>query len=416
MKANRRPEEVDIRNFSYDLPDEKIARFPLEQRDASKLLIYSNHVIESSVYNKLENHLPADSLLIFNDTKVVEARLLFKKESGGQIEIFCLEPAEMYADITSAMLTKGEVFWKCLVGGAKKWRAGFLEKEVLFREQQIVIQAEKIEQRNDYFIIRFTWNEKERSFAEILHLAGIIPLPPYLKRVAEESDQVRYQTVYANMEGSVAAPTAGLHFTEDLLKKIEAKGIQKKFVTLHVGAGTFKPVTSEKLQDHEMHAEFIDVSLEFISSLINHAGPIIPVGTTSLRTIETLYWMGVKAAKLSSADIAALSIQQWDAYDWDDNAITKNDALLHLVEWMKRQNITRIICKTQLLIAPGYQLKVADAIITNFHQPQSTLLLLVHAFVGENWKHIYDYALKNNFRFLSYGDGSLLWKHSKGDV
>lgn len=416
MKTNSRPEEVDIRNFSYELPDEKIARFPLEKRDSSKLLIYSDHVIESSFYYKLDSLLPANSLLIFNDTKVVEARLLFKKESGGQIEIFCLEPAEMYADITSAMLTKGEVFWKCLVGGAKKWKSGFLEREVVCEGQQLLIQAEKIEQRNDYFIIRFSWNEKQRSFAEILHLAGIIPLPPYLKRVAEESDQIRYQTVYANIEGSVAAPTAGLHFTEDLLKKIEAKGIQKKFVTLHVGAGTFKPVTSEKLQDHEMHAEFIDVSIEFIASLINHSGPIIPVGTTSLRTIETLYWMGVKAAKLSSADLGAICIQQWDAYDWADNAITKNEALAHLVKWMNRQNITRIICKTQLLIAPGYELRVADAIITNFHQPQSTLLLLVHAFVGEEWKTIYNYALKNNFRFLSYGDGSLLWKHSKVTV
>lgn len=412
MKTNSRPEEVNIRNFHYELPDEKIARFPLEQRDLSKLLVYKNEEIETSIYRNLHDHLPANSLLIFNDTKVVEARLIFQKESGGQIEIFCLEPSDKYADITTAMLTKGEVYWKCLVGGAKKWKSGLLQKTIKYQNHIFILQAEKIEQRNDYFTIRFSWNEVERSFAEVLHLAGVIPLPPYLKRVAEESDQIRYQTIYAHVEGSVAAPTAGLHFTEDLLEKIESKGIQKKFVTLHVGAGTFKPVTSEKLQDHEMHAEFIDVSIELIESLIHHTGPIIPVGTTSLRTIETLYWMGIKCANMSNATLSNISIQQWDAYDYNNMAYSKNQALQFLVDWMKKQQIERVICKTQLLIAPGYELKVADAIITNFHQPQSTLLLLIHAFVGENWKKIYTYALENNFRFLSYGDGSLLWKQN----
>jgi len=403
------PKDISILDYTYSLTDEQIAKYPLAERDESKLLVYKGGVIEESVYKNLAAHLPADTLLVFNNTKVVEARLIFTKATGGVIELFCLEPHDQYPDITTAMLQKGKVLWKCLVGGAKKWKAETLVKEIQVEAETIQLSAVMLERLNDYFLIELSWNKDTLSFAEILHIAGLIPLPPYLNRQADEKDKATYQTIYAAHDGSVAAPTAGLHFTKRLFDNLEAKGISHQFVTLHVGAGTFKPVKAATMQEHEMHAEFIDVSLELIESLLTN-NTIIPVGTTSLRTLESLYWLGVKV--LSGALLVVSEnggLTQWDAYELPQD-VKKEEALSALIHWMKDNNLNRLITKTQLLIAPGYQLRIAKGIVTNFHQPQSTLLLLVAAIIGNDWRKVYEHALANNFRFLSYGDGCLLFK------
>jgi S-adenosylmethionine:tRNA ribosyltransferase-isomerase len=402
------PKEISILDFTYDLPNDRIAKYPLPKRDKSKLLVYKKGEISEDIYLNLDAHLPEGSFLVFNQTKVVEARLLFQKATGGIIEIFCLEPDAQYADITTAMLQKEKVWWKCLIGGASKWKNGMvLIKEV----DDITIEASIIDRTTEAFTIELKWSNAELSFAEVLHKAGAIPLPPYLHRDAEESDKERYQTIYAKAEGSVAAPTAGLHFTEQLFNKLSQKNIISSFVSLHVGAGTFKPVKTKRMQDHEMHAEFIDVELSFIEELINNINnPVIAVGTTSLRTIESLYWIGVKLQnpKYDPGD-HEVAVHQWDPYATDEN-VSATAALRSVADWMKANQLKRLITKTQIIIAPGYEIKVATALITNFHQPQSTLLLLVAAIVGKDWKTIYDHAMKSNFRFLSYGDGSLLWK------
>lgn len=405
------PKDISIFDYTYNLPEERIAKYPLAERDSSKLLVFKNKEIETSIYKNLPSFLPENTTLVFNNTKVVEARLLFEKSTGSVIEIFCLEPDERYADITTAMLQKEKVYWKCLVGGAKKWKETFLSKNIETINTSITLEARIAEKRNDYFLIELSWNNAELSFAEILHAAGIIPLPPYLHRTAEDKDKETYQTIYAKYDGSVAAPTAGLHFTENLLTDLSKKNINPLYVTLHVGAGTFKPVKAATMQEHEMHAEFIDVTKVAIEQLIN-SETIVVTGTTSLRTIESLYWMGVKLIanlKLINLRLEDIAIQQWDAYELPQD-VDKQTALQALLNWMNANNLNRIICKTQIIIAPDYTLKVADGLITNFHQPQSTLLLLIAAIVGEKWKEIYQYALANNFRFLSYGDGSLLWK------
>ena len=405
------PKNISIADYTYILPDERIAKYPLPERDQSKLLIYRNGEIKENIYANLANELPENSLLIFNNTKVVEARLLFEKPNGGKIEIFCLEPHEQYGDITTAMLQKEKVWWKCLVGGAKKWKEGSLISRIgRYDFADITFAAQKIKQLSDSYIIELSWDDAHLSFAELLHLAGAIPLPPYINRSPEESDKERYQTIYARHDGSVAAPTAGLHFTDSLFKKLAAKNIQHDFVTLHVGAGTFKPVKTETMQEHEMHAEFIDVSKVFIKKLIQQLDQtIITVGTTSLRTIESLYWLGVKTKFNPSIDHNALHITQWEPYELSEKNIAVKDALELLLNWMDQQQTERLITKTQIIIAPGYQFKIIKALITNFHQPQSTLLLLVAAITGDNWRKIYNYALENDFRFLSYGDGNLLW-------
>lgn len=405
------PKDLSIVDFTYTLPEEKIATYPLSQRDNSKLLIYQQEQITEDVYCNLHHHLPTNTLLVFNNTKVVEARLLFQKSTGSNIEIFCLEPDEQYADITTAMLQKEKVYWKCLVGGAKKWKEEWLQKTILWQDEDINLKARIVAKRNDYFLIEFNWQNVLLSFAEILHLAGIIPLPPYIKRNTEEKDKETYQTIYAKHDGSVAAPTAGLHFTENLMQQLQQKNIKPCYVTLHVGAGTFKPVKALTMQEHEMHAEFIDVGIDFIQQLKeNSQNKIVAVGTTSLRTIESLYWLGIKLI-VANNNIALedLVIEQWDAYELPQN-ISMQTAFHQLYNWMETNQLTKLVTKTQIIIAPSYQLKVADGLITNFHQPQSTLLLLVAAIVGNKWKSIYDYALQHNFRFLSYGDGSLLWK------
>jgi S-adenosylmethionine:tRNA ribosyltransferase-isomerase len=405
------PQTLLIKDFSYDLPDGRIAKYPLEERDLSKLLIYENDQIATAVYRDIDAYLPANSLLVFNNTKVVEARLLFQKSTGGVIEIFCLEPADQYPDITTAMLQRGVVFWKCLVGGASKWKHGMkLEKTISDGEEIIHLQVEMTERLSDCFVIKMQWKPAHLTFAEVLHHAGLVPLPPYLHREVEERDKERYQTIYAEHDGSVAAPTAGLHFTEAVFEKLAAKGISREFVTLHVGAGTFKPVKSEMIAEHEMHAEFIDVTKEAIQNITDHLeDTIVAVGTTSLRTIESLYWLGLKMTIDPAIDLSGLMVKQWDPYELNADT-SPTVALNNLLSWMSSRRLNRLITKTQVMILPGYQLKIAKGIITNFHQPQSTLLLLIAAIVGDKWKDIYQYAMEHEFRFLSYGDGCLLWK------
>lgn len=409
------PKNLSISDFTYELPQERIAKYPLEERDNSKLLVYKSGKITTSCYKYIDQFLPADTLLVFNNTKVIEARLLFQKPTGGVIEIFCLEPADQYADITTAMLQKEKVFWKCLVGGAGKWKHGTrLEKRVQVAGNEVILEAVIVERLFDSFVIELSWQPKSYSFAEVLHHSGFIPLPPYLQRNVEESDKDRYQTIYAANEGSVAAPTAGLHFTDLIFKKLAKKNIQKEFVTLHVGAGTFKPVKAVKMHEHTMHAEFIDVTMEAIQNLLNNLDKtIVAVGTTSLRTIESLYWLGVRITRGLINTTEQMSVLQWEPYETAEPFIPAKAALSNLLEWMEKKALQRIIAKTHILIAPGYDLKIAKGIITNFHQPQSTLLLLVSAIVGQEWRNIYQYAINNDFRFLSYGDGCLLWKDDK---
>ena len=404
------PRQISIQEYNYHLPADRIATHPLPERDQSKLLIYKDGLIRESVYKQLAAELREGSMLVFNDTRVIEARLLFQKDTGATIEIFCLEPADAI-DIVQGMSSQGVVKWKCMVGGAAKWKQTFLEKQISDRNKEILLRAKILERFGEVFIIEFSWSPDSLHFGEVLHLAGVIPLPPYLNRKAEASDYDRYQTVYAKEEGSVAAPTAGLHFTPALLESLKSKGISTSFVTLHVGAGTFLPVKSDTIGGHEMHKEWISVKLSFIEELKNRLNSdLIVVGTTSLRTTETLYWMGVKAFHHPELTIEQLEIAQWDAYELAEKGVSGEEALAALAEWMKQRKQQELICRTQLLIAPGYQVKLAKAIVTNFHQPESTLLLLIAAMIGDDWKRVYDYALENKFRFLSYGDGSLLWK------
>jgi len=408
------PGNLSIKDFTYDLPEDRIAKYPVPERDASRLLVYSQGKISEDVYKNLNSHLPANSLLVFNDTRVIEARLLFQKSTGGIIEIFCLEPHEQYRDITAAMNQHGKVLWRCLIGGASKWKHGQILRKKIVSSNEIIIHAKYVEKKIDSFIIEFSWNDDALNFAEILHKAGVIPLPPYIKRAVERSDEESYQTIYAHYEGSVAAPTAGLHFTDHVFNTLRSKNIKTDFVTLHVGAGTFKPVKSETIGEHEMHAEFIDVSRETIENILqNLSQNIIPVGTTSLRTIESLYWLGTKIAmdngQWGITHEKYLELGQWECYELEKMNAEPKRALETLIDFMQRENMQRLIARTQVLIAPSYKTKIANALITNFHQPQSTLLLLVAALVGEDWKKVYNYALQRGFRFLSYGDGCLLW-------
>jgi S-adenosylmethionine:tRNA ribosyltransferase-isomerase len=404
------PKHLSIKDFTYELPDEKVAKYPLPERDDSKLLVYDQGVIWDSQYFQLPAYIPENSMLIFNNTKVVEARIFFQKDTGGVIEIFCLEPLAT-GDITMAMMQKGNTLWKCLVGGASKWKHGTTLKKIIEQgPQKIVLEAAIKERLNDCFVIEFTWQPADMAFAEVLHQAGVIPLPPYLHRNADETDKTRYQTLYATHEGSVAAPTAGLHFTRRLFSALSDKNIAIEFVTLHVGAGTFMPVKAEIIADHEMHTEFIDVDIELIEKILScQDNRIVAVGTTSLRTLESLYWMGVKV--LTNAGISAENIwvKQWEPYETKVE-ISVTDALQGLMSWMNNNQINRLLTSTQIMIAPGYDLKIASGLITNFHQPQSTLLLLIAAITGNDWKRIYQHAMQNDYRFLSYGDGCLLWK------
>jgi S-adenosylmethionine:tRNA ribosyltransferase-isomerase len=401
--------EFEAPILDYILPEEKIAKFPLPIRHQSKLLVYKKNKISHDHFIGLSNHIESGSLLVFNNTKVFNARLHFFTEKGTPIEIFCLEPAKD-KDPSIALSANHKSDWICMVGGAKKWKAGKIKSKFNFNNIEIIVEASLIERKSDLFHLLFEWENNDISFAEILQLMGELPLPPYMNRKANEDDKMRYQTVYAKENGSVAAPTAGLHFTEEVMDLIKQKNISTNFVTLHVGAGTFKPIKTANYRDHEMHEELIDVSISSIENMLLHLGKIIAVGTTSLRTIESLYWMGVKAFILENSALNELAIKQWEAYELAQN-IPSAKAIASLLLWMKKNNINRLVCKTQIMITPTYQLRMAEGLITNFHQPKSTLLLLIAAVTGKNWRNIYQEALDNNYRFLSYGDSSLLMKN-----
>ena len=406
------PKNISISEYTYSLPNEKIALHPLQQRDASKLLVYRDGTIKEDTYKNLAAYLPENSLLIFNNTKVIPARVLFQKSTGTIIEIFCLEPSEIINEYSSIMQKKGSAKWKCLIGGAAKWKEEYLIKELIINNQQLIIKVRIIEKITEAYVVEFSWEPAHFSFAEIIQAAGEIPLPPYIKRKTDLEDKERYQTIYALHDGSVAAPTAGLHFTDAVFSSLAKKNVAIDYVTLHVGAGTFKPVKASVMEGHEMHAEWIDVKVSMIENLLaNLKNTVVATGTTSLRTIESLYWLGVKTILYPDIMQEELTILQWDVYYMPllETNYSPEEALSALINWMKENKIERLITKTQILIAPGYPFKIANAIITNFHQPNSTLLLLVAAAVNNDWKKIYNYALENDFRFLSYGDGSLLF-------
>jgi S-adenosylmethionine:tRNA ribosyltransferase-isomerase len=403
-KPNPFPSNLSISDFGYDLSDEKIARFPLKQRDGSKLLVWKAGKLEEGLYAGIGNFLPIPSLLVFNDSRVVEARILFQKPNGGQIEIFCLEPYNSYHNISQAMAETGNVLWICLIGGASKWKRGqVLTKQI--GETRLV--ARFIEKRKDDFLVELSWMPRELSFATLLNQLGSIPLPPYLKRSAEISDAERYQTVYAKESGSVAAPTAGLHFSEQLIQSLSTRGIESLYLTLHVGAATFMPVKTEKLSDHYMHEEFFEVYATTIETLISKFDePLIAVGTTSLRTLETLYWLGLQISQDKNINSKELHLEQGYPYEHSSN-LSSRESLNYLLEWIRNEPGEKLITKTQLFIVPGYTFKIVRGLITNFHQPHSTLLLLVAAFIGSPWKSVYSWALEHDYRFLSYGDGCL---------
>lgn len=407
------PKDIAITDFTYPLPNEKIAAFPLTERDASKLLVYADGHIQQDVFKNIADYIPANSLLVFNNTKVIQARILFHKDTGGVIEIFCLEPFEETKEYNLIMDKTASICWKCMIGGAGKWKSGGLKKEINSPTYgTIVLSATLVEKLSDAYVVELNWQPANLTFAEVLDLFGDMPLPPYIKRKVDLADKERYQTIYAQHQGSVAAPTAGLHFTCNIFNSFAQKNIAQSYVTLHVGAGTFKPVKAASMLGHEMHSEWMDVSLETINQLkSNIQNTTIAVGTTSLRTIESLYWMGVKAKLFPQITIADLIIKQWEVYESPllQTNFSCTEAMQSLLDWMDKNNLQQLFLPTQILIAPGYVYRVAKAIITNFHQPQSTLLLLVAAAVGNNWKKIYDFALENEFRFLSYGDGSLLF-------
>lgn len=400
---NLQPENILIQDYTYSLPTEKIAVFPLANRDESKLLFFNQGKIEDYNFHKLPALLPAHSTLVLNDTRVIEARLFFQKTTGGVIELFCLEPYEK--PIETALEEQGTSVWHCLIGGASKWKPGqVLRKESKIKSEPVVLEAQYVGRQEDSFLIQFRWQPQYLHFAQVLHATGAMPLPPYIKRKAEHLDEERYQTVFSTHEGSVAAPTAALHFTDTVFAELEKKNIQKAFVTLHVGAGTFKPVKSVSMAGHNMHSEVFSVTQSTIQLLLQ-AQRIITVGTTSLRTVESLHWLGLKL--LRGDEMKEWSLGQWESYGLEQ---TKNyrQSYAAILSWMQQQGVNELHCRTGLLIVPGYSFKVASELITNFHQPQSTLLLLVAAFAGEKWTEIYDHALKNDYRFLSYGDSSYL--------
>ncbi|MCD7976419.1 MAG: S-adenosylmethionine:tRNA ribosyltransferase-isomerase [Tannerellaceae bacterium] len=401
-------QHIHIEEYNYSLPDERIAKFPLSQRDESKLLVYRNGKIETDIFKNVLSRLPAKSLVVFNNTRVIQARLLFRKETGAKIEIFCLEPVEPH-DYALIFQQTEQCSWNCLVGNLKKWKEGILHKTVSIQGTVVHLQAEKKESYGDNHLIQFSWDHPEYTFADILDAAGELPIPPYLHRDTEESDLETYQTVYSSIKGSVAAPTAGLHFTPEVLAALDKQGIQREEVTLHVGAGTFKPVKSDTIAGHEMHTEFISVDRQTIRNIRRNAGPIIAVGTTSVRTLESLYYIGVLISRYPDLPLEELKVDQWTPYEDANNQLSVEEALEQIEHYLDRKKTEKLITSTQIMIAPGYQFKLVNGIITNFHQPKSTLLLLISAFVKGNWKAIYNYALAHDFRFLSYGDSSLLF-------
>ena len=403
---NSDPRHIRISEYNYPLPDERIAKYPLAQRDHSKLLIYNKGEVGEDVFYNLPSHLPQGSLMVFNNTKVIQARMHFRKTTGALIEVFLLEPA-VPTDYELMFQTTGRCAWYCLVGNLKKWKEGSLEREIEVRGSSLTIRATRGELHGTSYRVDFEWSG-DVSFAEIIDVMGELPIPPYLNRATEERDKTTYQTVYSKIKGSVAAPTAGLHFTPEVLTALDAYGIEREELTLHVGAGTFKPVKSEEIEGHEMHTEFISVRRETIQKLIDHHACAIAVGTTSVRTLESLYFMGLKVMHNPDLSESALHVSQWEPYSLSGDSVDAETALQALASWMDSHHLSVLHSSTQIIIAPGYDYRIVKMLVTNFHQPQSTLLLLVSAFVKGDWHRIYDYALSHDFRFLSYGDSSLL--------
>lgn len=397
---------IKISDYNYPLPDERIAKFPLPVRDQSKLLVYRHGEVSETRFTSLPDYLEAGELMIFNNTKVIQARLHFRKETGALIEIFCLEPIQSNDYVLNFQQTS-HAAWLCMIGNLKKWKEGSLHKEMNVKGHTITLTATRGECRGTSHWVDFTWDNPEITFADILEVFGELPIPPYLNRETQESDKETYQTVYSKIKGSVAAPTAGLHFTERVLQALRDKAVDLEEVTLHVGAGTFKPVKSEEIEGHEMHTEYISVNRQTIEKLIAHGGKAIAVGTTSVRTLESLYYIGVTIASHPDAGQEELHVRQWQPYETHPT-MTTVESLQQILDYMKRHELEALHTSTQIIIAPGYTYHIVQKMVTNFHQPQSTLLLLVSAFVKGDWRTIYDYALAHDFRFLSYGDSSLL--------
>lgn len=394
---------ISIEDYDYPLPDDRIAKYPLAERDASKLLVLKDDEVKESQFKHVGEFLPKDALLVFNETKVIRARLQFHKATGSRIEVFCLEPENDYQVAFSAT---SPVRWKCLIGNAKRWKEGKLSMEMNVGGESVTLYADRLMQNDQYAEIEFSWSPESLPFASVLEAAGEIPLPPYLHRDAEPSDRDRYQTVFARYDGSVAAPTAGLHFTQPLIAALHEQGFAFDEVTLHVGAGTFKPVSTETIGEHAMHSETIVVRKSLMQNLINHIGkPIVPVGTTSTRTLESLYWIGMMLKEQGLA-LRPLHVEQWFPYE-NHAPLPAIDALQAIVDYLDEHDLTRLEASTALMIAPSYKMRVITGLITNFHQPKSTLLLLVSALIGERWKDCYRFALDHGFRFLSYGDSCL---------
>ena len=401
-------QHIHISDYTYELPDERIAKFPIAQRDHSKLLVYRHGEVSEDVFYHLPDYLPTGALMVFNNTKVIQARIHFRKETGALIEVFLLEPAAP-SDYELMFQTHGHCEWYCLVGNQKKWKEGSLRRSLEVNGVTLTLQATRLGEHGTSQHIAFDWDNDNMSFAEILDAVGELPIPPYLNRETQESDKTTYQTVYSKIKGSVAAPTAGLHFTDQVLSELDARGIDREELTLHVGAGTFKPVKSEEIGGHEMHSEYISVRNQTLEKLLRHHASAIAVGTTSVRTLESLYYMGVKLEQNPNLTEEQLHVNQWEPYQLSaEQEITPEKAIQNLLDYLKRNDLNTLHTSTQIIIAPAYQYKIVKMLVTNFHQPQSTLLLLVSAFVHGDWRKIYDYALAHEFRFLSYGDSSLL--------
>lgn len=401
--TNKHP-HIPISSYNFELPDEKIAKYPLAERDLSKLLFYDGENIDNKNFTDLPSLLNSGDLLVFNNTKVIQARLIFTRATGAKIEIFCLEPANN-SDYETIFQSKGCITWKCIVGNLKKWKEEILEKKLDINRTAVTLKAARLEQLADSLVIMFSW-DGDYTFSEILEASGKIPIPPYLNRDTEEIDLNRYQTVYSKHKGSVAAPTAGLHFTPSIISMLKEKGVDSTELTLHVGAGTFKPVKTDDVANHEMHTEHFTATLKAIYELKSHLGNIISVGTTSLRTLESLYWYGVRIIKNKTPDFEK-PIQQWEPYSNQED-FSAEEALNALISYLEKNEMSELHASTQIIIVGEYNIKMIKGLITNFHQPQSTLLLLVSALVGDEWKNIYKHALENQYRFLSYGDSSLL--------
>ena len=403
------PKHIRISEFNYPLPDERIAKFPLPVRDQSKLLLYRQGEVTEDIFTSLPDYLPANSLIIFNNTKVIQARLHFHKETGALIEVFCLEPIQPNDYALNFQQTE-HAAWLCMIGNLKKWKEGALKREITVKGKPLTLTAERGACHGTSHWVDFRWNNPEITFADILEVFGELPIPPYLNRETQESDKETYQTVYSKIKGSVAAPTAGLHFTPRVLDALREKGVALEELTLHVGAGTFKPVKSEEIEGHEMHTEYISVNRSTLEKLVAHEGKAIAVGTTSVRTLESLYHIGVTLLHNPNATEEDLHVKQWQPYETalETAATPAVDALQAIIAYLDRHHMETLHSSTQIIIAPGYEYKIVKKMVTNFHQPQSTLLLLVSAFVKGDWRKIYDYALEHDFRFLSYGDSSLL--------